>query len=193
MTKSPRKTPGELGVTHLSLAEDGMQTATLVPSNLSTNKEELELLFASKFVERFNAERLLGAEVDITALRQNDTTDLDFTITCSAADYLELAELNRRSEEFGREALRTGRFNVYTYARWVWLKLIKSKQKAYGSRTAGRAFLLLYSTHWQFLPTDRVYQCLASVLTHEACTFAGVFVMKTNTTDLTVIDKNLAV
>jgi len=189
VTKHPNKRTGELGVTKVTAQADGNQTAEVISAPLPPNKEHLELLFAQKFVEQFNAEKPLGVDCTIVSLSQNDTSDLDFNISCSLADYLELAELNPQSEAFGREALRTGKFNIYTYARWIWLKLIKAKQRSYGAQTAGRTILLLYCTHWQFLPTDKVPECLISTLTLEGCQFASVFIMQTNTTDLTVTRK----
>jgi hypothetical protein len=189
MTKHPNKRTGELGVTKVTAQADGNQTAEVISAALPPNKEHLELLFATKFVEQFNAEKPLGVDCAISSLEQNDTSDLDFKIACSLADYLELAELNPQSEAFGRAALRTGKFNIYTYARWIWLKLIKAKQRSYGAQTAGRTILLLYCTHWQFFPTDKVPECLISTLTLEGCQFASVFIMQTNTTDLTIIKK----
>ena len=189
MTKQPKKRTGELGPTKIAKRPDGSHTAEIISARLSPRKEEVESLFATKFVEQFNQLMPLGAGCTISGLKQNGTGDLDFRITCSVADYLELAELNPQSQEFGRSSLRSGKFNIHTYARWIWLKLIKKKQRTYGADTAGRTILLLYSTHWQFLPTDKVPECLTSTLSIEGCQFSGVFLVKTNTTDLTVIDK----
>jgi hypothetical protein len=189
MTKRHKKRIGELGITKVTGHAGGNQTAEIISAPLPSNKEQLECLFATKFIEQFNTEKPLGVNCTIAAPKQNDTGDLDFRIDCSLADYLELAELNPQSEAFGREALRTGRFNIYTYARWIWLKLIKAKQRSYGAQTAGRTILLLYSTHWQFFPTDKVPECLISTLALEGCQFASIFILQTNTVDLTIIKK----
>jgi hypothetical protein len=113
---------------------------------LPVDKEGLERYFAERFVEQFNVDRLLGPDVVISNVTQNGTADLDFSISSAVADYLELAELNPRSEAFGRAALRTGKLNVYQYARWVFFRVIQSKAKKYGN-VASRTVLLLFVTH----------------------------------------------
>ncbi|HYM98377.1 MAG TPA: hypothetical protein VET25_01440, partial [Aestuariivirgaceae bacterium] len=89
------------------------QVAELIPTVLPDDKEGLEEFFAKRFIEQFNHTLPLGAGVCIENPKQNDTSDLDFSITCPAADYLELAELSPQSEAFGRSALRDGRLNAY--------------------------------------------------------------------------------
>ena len=136
----------------------------------------------------FNDRRPLGNGVGISDLRQNDTQDLDFAISCPVAEYLELAELNPRSESFGRAAYRTGKLNVYEYARWIWFRLIKRKAHKYGT-LCERVILLLYMTHWQFAPSGRVVECLNSYVQKNECPFAAVFILLTDGHDLIVIHK----
>jgi hypothetical protein len=186
--KPPRKSSGELGVTKVTGQADGTVSAEIIHAHLPSDKEGLERVFAAKFVEWFNATRPHGPSVAINDLRQNDTSDLDFSVSSSIADYLELAEINPRSEAFGRNTLRTGRYNVYTFARWVWLKLIKKKQNSYDRATTPRTILLLYSTYWQFQYSDRTIECLRAITRLEGCSFAAVYLLKTNTTDLMVVD-----
>jgi len=101
--------------------------AKIVHAELPYDKERLERFFASAFVKVFNEQRLLGDQISISNLRQNNTHDLDFAISCPVAYYLELAELNPQSEFFGRTAYRTGGLNVYDFARWIWFRLIEKK------------------------------------------------------------------
>jgi len=59
MTKPrhPAKSVGEIGSTLLSATPGGNTVATVIPTNLPNNKEQLEALFASQFVTAFNADR----------------------------------------------------------------------------------------------------------------------------------------
>jgi len=180
----PRKNVGEIGSTHVVETAIGV-TATVIAAHLPTNKEQLEAFFASRFVVSFDQQKPLGPNVTIANLVQNTTSDLDFSIACPAADYLELAELNPRSEEFGRVAYRTGRLDVYSYAKWMYFRIIASKQRKYG-HIAHRCMLLLYVTHWQFLPSESVVACLRSFCATRGCGFAAVFVLLTNGSDLVI-------
>lgn len=186
MSKPPTKTSGEIGTTIVTETPEGA-TAELVHTELPIDKEGLEHFFGSRFVTTFNETRPLGPNVEITGLQQNDTSDLDFKITCDAADYMELAELNPRSEAFGRSALRNGKLNVYDYAKWIFNRLIKKKARSYGSALANRTILLLYATHWQFLPSERVVECIRSYIQIHSCDFAAVFVLMTDGRDLRVL------
>ncbi len=183
----PEKSTGEIGATLITSGLDGDE-ARVIHVELPTNKEELEAYFASRFMEEFNRALLMGPGCTIASIKQNDTTDLDFQIECTGAKYLELAELNPRSEEFGRAAYRTGRLSVYDYARWIFFRIMRKKGKAYG-KVAGETFLLLYSTHWQFLPSERVAECARSHVQTHGCAFAGVFMLLTNGSDLMRIEK----
>lgn len=185
MTKSPKKNTGEIGSTRITQTADG-PSAEIIPSTLPSDKEGLERFFAERFVEQFNVGRPLGPQITIADIVQNDTSDLDYSIKSPVADYLELAELNPRSETFGRAAYRTGKINVYEYARWIFFRLVKKKAHSYGA-TSRRTILLLYVTHWQFYPSERVIECLNSLVHHNDCDFAAVFAMLTNGSDLRVL------
>lgn len=187
MTKKPAKRTGEIGSTLVTPSPTGT-TAVIIHAELPSIKENLETFFATLFVATFNQAKPLGPDVTISNLVQNDTSDLDFTITSSVADYLELAELNPQSEPFGRSAIKTGELNVYDYAKWIFLKIIRRKDIKYGPIITRRAFLLLYATHWQFLIADPVIECLRSHVQGSGCGFAGVFILKTNGSDLNVIE-----
>jgi hypothetical protein len=182
----PRKHTGEIGATRLTTGPDGMR-AEVMHTHLPSQKEDLESFFATRFRDQFNATKPLGNEIEIAELGQNDTSDLDFKITCPVAEYLELAELNPRSEEFGRLAYRTGKLDVLVYSKWVYRRIIRKKARHYGA-VSNRTMLLLYITHWQFLPSQRVLECLRSYCHHEGCAFAAVFFLITDGTHLRVIE-----
>lgn len=146
---------------------------------LPADKGGLEEWFAKQFVIAFNQAQPLGPSVNVSELVKNEVDDFDFSIRCEIADSLELAELNPSSEGFGRVALRTGKLNVHEYARWIFLRICKKKEKRYGA-SAARVFVLLYSTYWQFLPSKSVMDCLRSIFVREKSLFAGIFVLLTN-------------
>ena len=184
-----KKSTGEIGPTLITVAGDGAQTAEVISTILPFDKEELERFFADRFIISFNDLKPLGPEIRIEDAKQLDTSDLDFKLKCAAADYLELAELNPRSEEFGRAAFRTGKLNVYPYARWIYMRVVRKKMLAYGPQLSGRLMLLLYTTHWQFLPNAGVYDCLRSLVKRHGCTFAAVFFLVTDGNDLRFIEQ----
>lgn len=186
VSKPPTKTSGEIGATRITATPDG-ETADIVHTELPIDKEGLEYFFASRFITTFNETKPLGPTVKIASFAQNDTSDLDFNIVCEAADYMELAELNPRSEAFGRSALRDGKLNVYAYAKWIFHRLIKKKALSYGPAVAARTILLVYATHWQFYPSERLIECIRSHIQLHGCNFAAVFVLQTNGVDLEIL------
>ncbi len=141
----PIKTSGQLGPTKISGAPDE-PIAEYQHVELPNDKEGLEAFFALPFVRAFNETRPLGDGISIDEITQNDTSDLDFRIASSAADYLELAELNPRSETFGRKAFQTGAISTHEYAHWIYSKLINKKQMSYGG-TAGGNHPIIYTIH----------------------------------------------
>lgn len=177
--KGPKKAVGEIGPTKITAGPDGHK-AEIIHTDLPQQKEALETFFAEQFQADFNATRPLGQVVEIKSLVQNDTSDLDFKIDCGAAKYLELAELNPRSEPFGREMYRTGKFNVYEYAHWIYFRVIRKKQRSYGPDLSRNVILLVYVTHWQFLPSQSTFECVRSLCAKEGCDFVAVFVLLTD-------------
>ncbi|MEJ2378847.1 MAG: hypothetical protein P8Y71_26835 [Pseudolabrys sp.] len=153
MSKIPRKSTRDIGPTKITATPQG-QVSEINHTELPETKEELEAYFATRFVAQFNIDSPLGERILINDLKQNDTYDLDFSIKSAIADYLELAELNPRSEPFGRSAYRTCKLNVYEYARCIYFRIITRKARDYGE-TASRTILLLYFTHWHFFQASK--------------------------------------
>jgi hypothetical protein len=186
MSEKPKKSTGEIGVTNVMAGPDG-QIVELIHTELPTDKESLEDFFALRFVKTFNETLPLGLDIVISGYKQNTTADLDFDITCPCADYVELAELNPRSERFGRSALKDGNFNVYEYSKWIFSRIIKKKSTSYGPEVAGRTILLLYATHWQFYPCDALIECIRSHIQVHGCTFSAVFFLWTDGTHFQIL------
>lgn len=178
----PKKSSGQIGPTRITAGPNGT-VAEYMPAPLPVHKEGLEQYFADVFVRNYNESLPLGPGTEIAAYRQNDTSDLDFTITSAVAEFLELAELSPRSEPFGREAFRTGALPVHEYARWIYFSLIAKKQKSYGV-TARKTILLLYCSHWQFYPHEVLIDCVVAWCKTNGADFAAIFVVQTNGSDL---------
>src|ERR1700730_18942901 len=96
-----KKATGEIGSTLITVSAEGT-SAKIIHAELPADKEGLEQFFGSRFVATFNETLPLGASVTIKDVKQLDTSDLDFSISSPIADYMELAEINPRSTEFGR-------------------------------------------------------------------------------------------
>ena len=171
----PKKTVGEIGPFRITGGEAG---AERIKADLPTDKEELEQFFAGRFSDAFNRQRTMPG-VEITNLRQQDTSDLDFRIDCSRATYLELAELTPLSEAFGRAGRASGSFNTLEYATWIYEQVIKAKSDKYGE-TSRETFLLLYPKHSQFVPGQTLLQCLRSLCFWRGSKFAAIFTFTTS-------------
>lgn len=181
-----RKRTGEIGITKITAGPQG-RTAEVIHTPLPDNKEDLEDYFARRFVEKFNSELPLGPGVRIEGVVQNDTSDLDFSIESPIANYLEVAELNPRSQKFGRQAYETGVLDVYEYSKWVTSDIVIAKANRYGADVSRSTILLLYVTHWQFFPSDALIKCLTSSVLQNGVQFAAIFILQGSGGELNIL------
>lgn len=179
----PKKPSGEIGLTKIT-ATSGGQKAELIPVTLPEDKEGLERYFADRFIFQLNKDDALGNK--ITIIQQNDTSDLDFNISGSPANYLELAEVAPYSEEFGRSALSGKEIRVYDYSKWIWKQIIGKKQERYGE-VCKNTILLLYITRWEFFISQTVLHCLIWTLKNKGCHFHAVYLMQSGGEDLNLV------
>ena len=185
--KTPSKPKTTLGVTKISVGPDGEQSATYIPDDIPTQKEERELHYAEAFIRKFNTDLPFGPEVTIDNRTQNDTSDIDFNIECQKAVYLELAAIKPLTEIFGKDILKTGKVEIFELARWIYEKLIRRKFEKYGE-LSGQVFLLIYPEDWQFLLNGSVLTCVASLCKKRGCDFSGVFSIMLNPMELVIMD-----
>ena len=132
--------------------------------------------FAQLFIDSFNRKLPLGTDVEIRSYEQNDTSDLDFSIDCRSAEYLELAAINPLSDDYGRQIADSGKINVLQLCEWIYEHLIAHKASKYGD-LSDRVFLLLYPEKWQFILNDSIQTCLAGLCRKHNVRFAGVFTL----------------
>ena len=168
-----KRNTGDLGP-FIITNTNGKATIKHQSAPLPTNKEELEAFFGDKFVSAFNKQKPFGETVAITSSQQLGTENLDYRIECEKADYLELAEITPLTEEWGREALKSGVIDIYQMGKWTWQEIIGKKAVKYGD-LCRRTFLLLYSTHPSLLASQNLFDLLRSTLQDKGCPFAGVF------------------
>lgn len=173
----PPKPSGQIGSTQISSTLSGRPAAQLDTLILPPDKEGLEKFFAARFATAFNIRLPLGPDVSLKVARQNSVDDIDFSIDCAKAKYLELGELNPFETDFGRCAKSNGTVDVYAYSKWVWQEIINAKATKYGNSLSEKTILLLYSTHWQFQPHEQLRKCLASTLQKHGCRFAAVMIL----------------
>jgi len=173
MSKKPQKPHTTLGMTRISAGPDGHE-ARYIDDSIPTDKEDRELHFAGRFVEKYNSDYVPTPEAAILSFTQNDTSDLDFDLECGVADYLELAAIKPLSERFGQEIAATGKIDILQLGEWIYESLIVGKQSKYGE-LSGRVILLLYPEDWQFILSDSVLWCLAGLCRTRGTKFAGVF------------------
>lgn len=174
-----RKPETNVGPVRIRVRDDRLHSAEYVDADLATDKEEREAFFGEKFVKKFNLERPLGSESTIDSYIQNSTDNLDFSIECKIANYLELTEFTPRNTEFGERAFRDGTIDVYEACKWILEKLLKNKEKKYGEKSIN-TLLLIYSVHWQYYPNDDLIDCLRSTIQNKGSLFKGIFFMNTS-------------
>lgn len=182
----PRKPVWPIGATTVVTKDDGTISIIHPVAEHAGAKEEVERFFADIFVAKFNSQSPLGPENEITIARQNDTSDLDFSISSRDFDYLELAEATPINTDFGEKAINTGSVDVYEFSKWIWNNIIRHKEEKYGYKSA-RTLLMIYNSRSEFSINDWTYNCLMSTLSQKGCKFGAVFVMMTNGSDQTSI------
>lgn len=189
MGKKPRRNVGKIGSFVVTKTEQG-HTVEQLESAVPETKDEAEAFFAPIFVEAYNRDLPLGRDYWIILGRQNDTSDRDFNIFSMRANKLELAELTPLSHAFGKEAGKTGAYDVYEYAQWIYRNVVAAKEQKYRKNgvEVGNIILALYVTHMQFLPSDNVLDCLRRLCIENGCSFDAVFTLATNGSDLSVLN-----
>jgi hypothetical protein len=174
------KPSGQIGVVRLTEGFGANPaTAEYLDVYLPPAKPDVENYFAQRFVAAFNSQNPLGGNVRIHDIVQPHESGLDFGITCERASILELAEIAPLSEEFGRSCQRTGSYDAYEMSRWICQNVILKKQGKLNYQTlCSTTFLLLYTTFWQFLPSDNVLMAITSTLQRKGTPFAGIFFLR---------------
>lgn len=184
MTKKPS---GTIGSTKFSFDGKGSVEVSPPVPNLPSSKEELEALFAEKFVMAYNKRLPFGPGTEIASFEQLDTSDLDFKVKCSIASYLELAEVLPFGTEVWRRAKGSGEIEVYALSKWIFENIVKRKAKKYGA-LAAEIILLIYVTHRELAFGELLKECLRSFFLHEGGWFRAIFTVHTDGEDRADLD-----
>jgi hypothetical protein len=150
----------------------GGHAPELIPNQLPVEKSAIEarmLDLALKAAE-FMKMDLYGL---VSPPVQNEENNFDFTLdTTSGTEYLDLVEIVL---EGGYEGASTS-IAVGEMADQIF-EQIKKKARKYGTRRRSNIHLLLYSTHWKFLPSESVISLLSLYCSRKHHGFKTVAVM----------------
>lgn len=169
MKKKRKKPTGETLVTHVAAGPDGVMLKCSVLKYPEV-KEDVERFIAEKFLATCAAKGHLPYTV--SELRQNVQDDLDFTLATATGDrYLELMELAPFHGVKGGFSQAPARYSPFGVAREIVDKLL-SKSARYVAVPNKPIDVLVYVTHWAFVPSEvcvalmQYWLCLSS---HRFC------------------------
>jgi hypothetical protein len=143
---------GESGPVRVSHSADGQTTIDWQKIEYPPEKKDQELAIATSFVSALNAAQ--GSEWSVTPLKEDD---FDFELKNAGEErYLELQEIvipgKKRGPPYakGEQVIQPGKF-----AKTI-LSAITSKAIKYSSTLSRPLDLLVYATHWRFVPNRSV-------------------------------------
>jgi hypothetical protein len=172
-----RKPTGITGPVRLTAGPAGSGTVEFQQLQFPADKAATEKMVAEGFVSAIGAMPAnSGQALKITDLVQNGENDFDFSLTIEGvASYLELVEAAPLTGPYEKAP---DKYSVYDFAQQVLAK-IGDKAARYPKGGGGKPlYLLVYVTHWAFLFSDSVIQCLRYWLASLPSPFAGVFLYK---------------
>jgi hypothetical protein len=171
------KPTGITGQIKLTVGGDGSGSAEFQQLPFPADKSESEKLIAQGFVAAIaTLPASQGQALKITDLVQNGENDFDFSLNVEGVpSYLELVEAAPLKGPYEKAP---GQYSVYVFAEQV-LANIGGKASKYSGGNIGKPlYLLVYVTHWTFIFSDSVIQCLRYWLGSIPSPFTGVFLYK---------------
>jgi hypothetical protein len=135
-----------------------------------TVKEDIELYYCEKF-----AEQIIKAGGEIYSIKQNEENHLDFSLELPGGHvYLDLAEViipDYKSSPYANESIKI------SYSEYIdsILNIVIKKSNKYQSKSTIPIFLLLYCTHWRFIPNDEIIYFLQYYLVNNESNFENIF------------------
>ncbi|MBV9361973.1 MAG: hypothetical protein JO292_11345 [Betaproteobacteria bacterium] len=145
-------------------------------------KTEIEKAIVEYFVRTMSKH---GAT--ILAAQANDEANHDFTLQLPGGrTYLELTELQYRDGPGRPYDSRSQRISTFTYAEQI-AGAVQRKAERYGRAGSVPIHLLLYITHWRFLPNEIAIRLAQHLLLTRPPLFENVFLLwPTDEKDATV-------
>ena len=164
----PRKPTGRIGPARLSLTPKGPEVSWNEVS-FPEAKADIEAKIVRYFVDSF---RKHGAT--ILGVQQNEESNFDFTLKLPGGDVaLELREVHF-GQTSGNPYLETGLWVAsLPYAEQIALA-VEEKSRKY-CRLGTPVDLLLYITHWRFVPSETVVRLAQYLINFQRPLFENVF------------------
>ena len=146
--RKPSKPTGESGPVFMSAGPQGA-AAQFQQLAFPTAKEEIAALVVHGFVKA--AESILPFRVESYGLNKQDDFDFDVNTTAGPKS-LELVEVAFLEKAGGSYTNVPSSYKPYEFAQAI-LGVILKKSRHYGGRPPAGLHLLLYITHWAFIPS----------------------------------------
>lgn len=148
-------------------------SAEFQPIELPHDKAGIETRMAEGFIRAATFQALLPFRVQ--TIVPNAENDFDFNLeTSHGPKVLELVEIAPLQQLGGSYDSATGVIKSYPFAEQV-LRVILGKSGHYGSRPPVGLHLLLYITHWAFLPGDAITSLLQYWCLRQQHGFEGIY------------------
>ena len=154
----------------------------LVPNVLPDEKAAIEARILDLTLKANEAQEVQLYELEGLPV-QNPENDYDFTLpTTSGIEYLDLVEVVLKGGYQGAPtSIAIGNMVDQMFA------LVKRKARKYGMRRRSIIHLLMYSTHWKFLPSESVIALLSLYCHRKQHGFKTVAVMMPIMDDASVL------
>src|SRR5665213_107303 len=180
-----KKPIGESGPVRVSHSADGDTTIEWQKIEYPAEKKDQELAIATSFVSAQNAAQ--GSEWNLNPLKEDD---FDFEIkNANNERYLELQEIvipgKKRGPPYatGEQVIQPGKF-----AKTI-LSAIASKAIKYPNTLSRPLDLLIYTTHWRFVPNKSVLQLVSDGIHKSSYPFSRIyFFNRLNETESQTVD-----
>ena len=168
------KPSGSSGIFRVAFGHDGTVVAGFEGIAFPAEKADLELKIATAFIDSMNSRMAESGETFFLGNpRQNVENDFDFTVACRDRE----ADLELMEVAILRGPYETApqRYKPYEFAQAVISEILKKSGHYQRSGPTRELFLLLYITHWAFLPTEATLHCLRYWLARQSHVFSAIF------------------
>jgi hypothetical protein len=155
---------------------DGTVSGSFTPVSLPSTKETIEKTIADRFIGSMNRRHSQqGESFFLSDPRKNAEDGYDFTVASPKGDaILELMEIAPLEGPYDQAPPR---YTVYDFAQCI-LQGILRKSSHYSSKSDQERFLLLYVTHWTFILSKSVQDCLRYWCAQTPPLFSAVFLFQ---------------
>lgn len=167
---APKKPTGQIG--NISFCQATHPTIEWKLIHFSECKDQIEEKIIDYFVTAGTA-----AGFKILEVTQNIENDIDFSLTLPGGNIdLELSEIVYSIESGNPYQSRSNQINCVEFSRQI-INLITKKSSKYSKNNIRPIDLLLYITHWAFLPNELVIRLAQHELNSIEHIFENVFLL----------------